>query len=155
MENSLETFFSKQVEHVFLTQEFEKMCPQYMSIGMTYEQVWYEDVCMTKTYLKAFELKEKRETIKRKWTIWEQGLYIYEALCDVSPILRPFSKATKPLQYCEKPYEIDKYIDDYLKDEKEEKRKKEQEEKLEIIRTQIYIENWARAVQEKFGQKGG
>ncbi len=126
-----------------------------MSIGMTYEQFWYDDVCMTKTYLEAFKLKEKREAIKTKWTIWEQGLYIYEALCDVSPILRAFSKATKPLQYSEKPYEIDRYNEEYLKDEEQEKRKKEEEKKLEIIRTQIYFENWARAAQDRFNQKGG
>ena len=76
---------------------------------MTYEQFWYEDVCMTRMYQKAFKIKEKREAIKTKWTIWEQGLYIYEALCDVSPILRAFSKASKPLQYSKEPYEINKY----------------------------------------------
>ena len=144
---------SKHVEHAFLYKEFEKICPQYISIGMTYEQFWYEDVCMVKAYRKAFDLKEKREAIKNKWTIWEQGLYIYEALCDVSPILRAISKATKPLQYSEKPYEIDKYMNEYYGIDKE--RKKKEEEKIEIIKTQIYFENWAKATQKRFEEKGG
>lgn len=130
------------------------MCPQYILMGMTYEQFWQGDVCMTKTYKKAFELKEKREALKTKWTIWEQGLYIYEALCDVSPILRAFSKATKPLQYTEKPYEIDKYTNLYL-GKVDEERTKEEEKKLEIIKTQIYFENWARATQKRFEEEGG
>ena len=131
------------------------MCPQYILMGMTYEQFWREDVCMAKAYREAFELKEKREAIRTKWTIWEQGLYIYEALCDVSPILRAFSKATKPLQYTEKPYEIDRYNNLYLGQEEQINKSKEEEKKLEIIKTQIYFENWARAAQKRFEQKGG
>ena len=46
-------------------------------------------------------------TLRNKWARWEQGLYIYEALCDVSPILRAFSKATKPLQYPQQPYGLE------------------------------------------------
>ena len=38
-----------------------------------------------------------------------QGMYIYEALCDVSPVLHAFAKAgTKPRPYPEKPYSITK-----------------------------------------------
>lgn len=155
MEGSLEEIYSKHVEHAFLYKEFERICPQYISIGMTYEQFWYEDVCMVKAYRKAFELKERREAVKNKWTIWEQGLYIYEALCDVSPILRAFSKATKPLQYSEKPYEIDKYTNLYLGEVERQNTIEEEEKKLKIIQTQIYFENWAKATQKRFEEKGG
>ena len=120
---------------------------------MTYEQFWYEDVCMTKMYQKAFKIKEKREAIKTKWTIWEQGLYIYEALCDVSPILRAFSKASKPLQYSKEPYEINKYYEEENKFKQEERKKEEQ--KAETIKAQIYFENWAKAAQKRFKEKGG
>ena len=76
-----------------------------MSIGMTYEEFWQGETILTRYYLKAFKLKEKREAEKTKWTIWEQGMYIYGALCYVSPILHAFSKnGTKPLPYTEKPF---------------------------------------------------
>jgi len=114
-------------------------------MGMTYEQFWYADVEMAKAYLKAFEIKEKRENKKNRWTIWEQGLYIYEALCDVSPILQAFSKAKKPLPYPSKPYGIDD------EDKKEELKKKK--EQNDIARAQIFFKNWAQATQKHFKER--
>lgn len=147
MEDSLEARASKQVEHIFLYKQFEEVCPFFMSIGMTYDEFWYGDVSLTKYYLKAFEIKEKRETEKQRWARWEQGLYIYEALCDVSPILRAFSKATKPLQYPQKPYGVEEEI---KQDEERQKKKKE----MEILRAQIFFENWAKATASRFKEKG-
>lgn len=152
MEGSLEETFSKQVEHIFLYKQFEEVCPFFMSIGMTYEEFWYGDVELTRYYLKAYQIKEKREAIKEKWARWEIGLYVYEALCDVAPILQAFSKAKKPLQYPTKPYGIDEL-------EKEENKQKQEEiqkekEKVELMRTQIFFENWAKATQKCFKEKG-
>ena len=107
---------------------------------------------MVKAYQEAFNITQKRKAIETKWTIWEQGLYIYEAFCDVSPILRPFSKATKPLQYTKEPYEIDKYYDEYYKKAKDEEQK-EKEREVEVMRAQIYFKNWARAAQKRFETK--
>lgn len=152
MENGLIFDNVEQVEHIFLYKEFEKICPYFISIGMTYEQFWYGDVQMTQAYLEAHKIKEKNEAIKTKWTIWEQGLYIYEALCDVSPILRAFSKAKKPLQYPEKPYEIDKLS---MTTEDKQKEREEKEKQLEKDKVQIFFKNWARATQKHFKEKGG
>jgi hypothetical protein len=39
--------------------------------------------------------------------LWLQGMYIYEALCDVSPIFHAFAKkGTKPRPYADRPYSI-------------------------------------------------
>ena len=146
MEDSLGEKSSRQVEHIFLYKQFEEVCPFFMSIGMTYQEFWFEDVELTRYYLKAFEIKEKREAEKEKWARWEQGLYIYEALCDVSPILRAFSKATKPLQYVSKPYG--------LEEGKENKEQQEKKQEVEKIRAQIFFENWVRATASKFKEKG-
>jgi hypothetical protein len=44
---------------------------------------------------------------KRNQELWLQGMYIYEALCDVSPILHAFAKrGTKPVPYTEQPYPL-------------------------------------------------
>lgn len=152
MEDSLVLNNAEQVEHIFLHKKFEEICPYFISIGMTYEQFWYGDVSMPKYYQKAFEMKEKREAKKGKWTIWEQGLYIYEALCDVSPILRAFSKAKKPLPYTSKPYDIDEI--DKIGNEGETEKQKEEKKKVDIMRAQIFFQNWARAT-KKYFEKGG
>lgn len=147
MEDSLEDKIKpKRVEHIFLYKQFEEVCPFFISIGMTYEQFWYDDVSLTKYYLKAFELKEKREVEKNRWDSWEKGLYVYEAICCASPILRAFSKATKPLRYPEKPYGI--------KDVETKEADIEQKEKVELLRTQIFFENWAKQARKRFKEKG-
>ncbi len=114
---------------------------------MTYEQYWYGDVTMTKDYLKAYKIKAKRDDEIEQWNIWKQGMYIYEALCDVSPVLHAFSKkGTKPLPYSEAPYGMEEY-----KKKLEEKRKPtKQEVENERLRARIFFLNWAKATKEKF-----
>ena len=83
---------------------FEQLCPYYLSIGMTYEQFWYGDVSMAKAYREADELRER----KRNFELWLQGSYIYEALCDASPLFRFTMKkgSVKPEPYVKEPYPI-------------------------------------------------
>ena len=80
---------------------------------MTADQYWNGDCQLVKAYREARKIQQKRKNEE----LWLQGMYIYEALCDVSPILRAFSKARKPAPYPEEPYK--------LADRKDEKAKKE------------------------------
>ena len=85
------------------TEKFYELFPYYLSIGMTYEQYWNGDCTLPKYYRKADEIRNER----RNEEFWLQGMYIYEALCDVSPILHAFAKkGTKPQPYSEKPYSL-------------------------------------------------
>lgn len=117
---------------------------------MTYEQFWRDDPTITKYYYKAYLMKEKNEAEKVEWHMWKQGMYVYEALYDVSPVLHAFSKkGTKPLQYPKKPYGIDEI-------EKEEKtqeqiKKEAENERLKAI---VFFNNWTKATQKRF-EKGG
>lgn len=87
------------------TEQFYSHLPFYLSIGMTYEQFWNEDCCLVKYFREAFKLQRDRENER----MWLQGMYIYEALCDVSPVLRAFAKkGTKPIEYSTQPYAITK-----------------------------------------------
>jgi hypothetical protein len=147
MEDGLDFLKSKKVEHFFLTDEFNRYCPFYISLGMSYEQFWYGDPTMTKYYLKAYQQKEKREAEKAKWIMWEQGLYIYEAICDVSPILRAFSKSTKPLPYPKEPWGLDK------SQEEKDKELQEKKKELDMYRQQIFFQNWAKAQKQRFQNK--
>lgn len=87
------------------TEQFYSHLPFYLSIGMTFEQYWNEDCCLVKYYREAFNIKRERDNER----MWLQGMYIYEALCDVSPVLRAFAKnGTKPVKYSSEPYAITK-----------------------------------------------
>ena len=75
-----------------------------MSIGMTYDEFWNQDVKLVEVYRKAMELRDKR----RNQELWLQGMYIYEALCDASPLFRFSMKkgVVKPEPYAKEPYPI-------------------------------------------------
>lgn len=107
---------------------FEALCPYYMSIGMTYEEFWYKDVRLVEHYRKADELRAKRDN----QAAWLQGMYIYEALCDVSPLFRlSMKKGTiKPEPYAKEPYPITK--EEVRAREEREARRKEERMKAEF-----------------------
>lgn len=85
------------------TEKFKELFPYYLAIGMTYEQFWNEDPELAKYYRKADEVKRERMNQE----MWWQGMYIYEAICCVSPILQAFAKkGTKPKPYPEEPHPI-------------------------------------------------
>lgn len=130
----------KRVESISLTTLFEKWCPIYMSYGMSYDEFWKESPYRTKFYREAHELKLKQ----KDELMWVQGMYIYEALCEVSPVLHAFSKkGTKPLPYSEKPYlsKIDKKVT---------KAEKEKQIENERLIAQIHFQNWARNTKKMF-----
>ena len=102
------------------TSKFYEAFPFYLSIGMTPDQYWDGDPTLAKYYRKAHELQRKR----RNEDLWLQGMYIYEALCDVSPILQAFAKrGTKPHPYTDRPYSITS------EDREEERKLKEQRDR--------------------------
>lgn len=126
------------------TQTFYDNFPFYLSIGMTYDQYWNDDCCLTIYYRKAFELSKSRKNQE----LWLQGMYIYEALCDVSPVLQAFAKpGTKPLPYLDKPYAIST---------KEIKEQKEAIEKENRKKAMAMFTAWASHLKmpEKIEQEG-
>ena len=87
------------------TEVFEKKFPYYLSIGMTEEQYWDRDSTLVKSYRKAEELRKERVNQE----MWLQGMYIYDAISRLSPILRAFAKkGTKAQPYVEEAYPINK-----------------------------------------------
>ena len=70
---------------------------------MSYDQYWNGDPELVKAYRKAAEITADRKNQE----LWLQGMYIYEALCCVSPVLRAFAKKnTKPVPYPKEPYAV-------------------------------------------------
>lgn len=139
----------KQVESISLTELFEKWCPIYMSYGMTYDEYWKQSPYRAKFYREAHELKVKQNDEQ----MWVQGMYIYEALCEVSPILHAFSKSgTKPLPYAQKPYLSHLKTESERDKEREEQEKQKQIENERLI-AQVHFQNWARNTAKMFEEK--
>lgn len=82
---------------------FEEAFPYYLAMGMTYEQYWEQDSELVKFYRKAHEIRQEQVNHEA----WLHGMYIYEAIADLVPVLRAFAKkGSKPRKYAEKPYEF-------------------------------------------------
>lgn len=95
---------------------FYKKFPYYLSIGMTEEQYWDKDCNLVKYYRESYEIKTERMNQEA----WLQGMYFYDALARVSPIIRAFAKkGTKAEPYPEEAYPIGKRAINNANDKKE------------------------------------
>lgn len=112
-----------------------------MSYGMSYDEYWFESPYRTQFYRKAKEISVRQKDEE----LWMQGVYIYDALCRVSPILHAFSKSgTKPLPYVDKPY---------LSSIDNAKSNPEQEAENERLKAEVQFRAWARNVAKKFNKE--
>lgn len=127
-----------KVESISYTECFEKACPVFMTYGLSYEDFWYGD-CYKAKYQRESYLINIR---KQDELMWEQGMYIYEAILDCAPILHPFSKEKKPRPYTEKPHL-------YKPTEQEMRQQEEQEAEQERLKAQILLNNWVRSMKNK------
>lgn len=127
--------------HFTYTERFYELFPYYLSIGMTAEQYWDGDCTLVKYYRKAEELRNE----KRNQELWLQGMYIYEAICDVAPILHAFAKkGTKPTPYSEKPYPLNA---------KQSKRDEEEKQRRIAEKGKRFMEAMAASINKKFEGK--
>lgn len=114
------------------TEQFYEVFPYYLSIGMTAEQFWDGDPYLVKYYRQADEIKIERKNQE----LWLQGLYVYEAICDVAPILQAMAKkGTKARPYPEQPYAIT---------EKQRRREAEEKEKRIALKGKRMMERFMR-----------
>ena len=132
----------RKVHSSFLTytEQFYEVFPYYLSIGMTYEQFWESDPNLVKYYRQADELRIER----RNQELWLQGLYVYEAMCDVAPIMHAMAKkGTKARPYPEQPYAIT---------EKQRKRENEEKERAIANKGKRMMEMFMRQTNKQFGE---
>ncbi len=123
------------------TSTFYEVFPFYLSIGMTPEQYWDGDSQLAKYYRKADELNRQHKNQE----LWLQGMYIYEALCDVAPIFHAFAKrGTKPTPYTDHPYLITT---------KEREGEKKLQEKRERDKARRYMEAQMAKLNKRFESK--
>lgn len=92
-----------------------------MSIGMSYDEYWYANPYLAKTYYEAHKLRIQQKNQE----MWFQGIYIVEALkCTVGNMLS--AKGSKKLEYPKEPYDI------FPKKESEKEREAEKEREKAI-----------------------
>ena len=72
-----------------------------MSIGMTYDEFWNQDVATVRAYRKAHDLKRRQQNE----SLWMQGLYVRDAL--LSTVGNMFAgKSSAPIEYPAEPYPV-------------------------------------------------
>lgn len=80
----------------------ENLFSYALSIGMTYEQYWYDEPSLLNRYIKAEEYRR----VRRNQEMWLQGLYVHIAIGDLVPIINPLSKDHKAKPYLKKPIPV-------------------------------------------------
>lgn len=100
---------------------FEKECPNYMAMGMSYDEFWHGPADLPKFYRKAYDIRKH----ERNYEQYRLGKYVYDAVGALAPLLRAFSKTTKPEPYLKEPYPLTaKELRERLDREEEEKQRK-------------------------------
>lgn len=134
---------SKGFAALSYTEVFYTHLPYYLAIGMPYDLYWNGDCRLTECYRRAEEIKQRQ----RNQELWLQGMYIYEALCDVSPILQAFAKkGTKPAPYSSEPYAITA---------KQVQEKREKQEQLRFEKTKAKMAAWAAKTNAQIAVRAG
>ena len=102
---------------------------------MTYEQFWDGDTDAHSAYRAA----KKLELSDNNRQAWLQAMYIYEAMLDVTPYLKAFSKS-RPRPFRAEPYDL------FESDRRE---REEREEREAYERMQEKVAAFAKAFNEK------
>lgn len=84
------------------TEIFYEIFPYYLSIGMTYDQFWNQDVSLAKYYRKA----DKYRSDQKNTEAWLQGMYIYDAVSTVIYNAFGRKRGQQAENYTSKPYPI-------------------------------------------------
>ena len=93
----------KMPAHDTLADIFTALCPKYMAIGMSYSEYWNSNTKVHKAYRIAWMDRQRHRNIE----MWRQGMYIYDAVLKIAPVLRPFVKGkVEPEKYPNEPYPL-------------------------------------------------
>lgn len=120
----------------------DSLCSYYMSIGVSCHDYWHGDYSLLRFYVEADEIRQERENKNA----WLQGMYVYDAVGSLAPILHAFSKrGTKPRKYPDEPYAIT---------EKQIKARKKRDEEAQAAETQNHMMAWINSMRSRFRNGG-
>lgn len=97
-----------------------------MSIGMTYDEFWNQDVAMVGAYRKAYELKRRQQND----ALWLQGIYVRDALLATVGNMFADNRSEKN-EYPAEPYPVT--VEQVAEREAAEKRKMEERMKADML----------------------
>lgn len=125
---------AEQKRPLSIPEIYERDCPYYMAIGMTYEQYWFGDPLMVRAYYKAYKVRREREDEEA----WLHGLYALNALnATVGNMFR--KEGIAPATYPEEPFLL-------AKKREAERMRTEREKEQEAV--------WAKAWMTQFVDAG-
>ena len=104
---------------------FDRFLPEYMAIGMTYDEYWNGEFGTKRATRKAYEIRVKNEQMMIDRQNWYMGQYIMSAL-NATPLLVAglnVKPSTQLPSYIEKPI-----LETAEENQKEEVRKKQEED---------------------------
>lgn len=111
-------------QHVLTyTDTFEKVCPYYMTMGMSLDEFWNQDPVYARFYRQSYKMKRKVDNEKA----WLQGLYVYHAINKLAPILNAFADPDYVEAYDKRPIPL-------TEEELEEAKKQDELEEAEKMR---------------------
>lgn len=84
-----------------LTDLFVRLCPQYMLMGMSYNEFWNSNTSVHRAYRETYELRREQE----EWGRWRLGAYFYSALLCVAPAMNAL-KPKEPSKYLKEPFPV-------------------------------------------------
>lgn len=109
-------------------------------MGMTLSEYWHGSAELPKYYREADKIRLR----KKNQELWLEGLYYYNALMSVAPVLVPFAKNPKPQSYMDFPVPLTKE-----EAERQEKERRLQKEKL--FKEQVLA--WAEGINRRYAEE--
>ena len=140
----------KPSKRITYAQVFDEAFPEYLAMGMTYEQYWNMDAGLVKSYRKAHEIQRD----ERNFDMWLQGRYIYDAIAALAPILRTSlsKQPVKAEKYVDKPYPL---TEESAEKAKLEERKARMMAAAEAFRREAEANKLKKELQEKEASTNG
>ncbi len=127
---------------------FDQVLPNYMAMGMTYEQFWDGEFGTKTAYREAYRIRIEQEQRIADRNNWLMGQYVMSALSAVPLLVAGLNvkRGTKLPEYPDKPF-----YDRLDADRKEEDRKKREEDqaKLAMAMFQAGIEKFNKNLQRR------
>lgn len=80
----------------------ERLCPDYLAMGMTIDEYWNGDAELPVYYREAYQLKRRQ----KNFDAWLNGYYVYNALVCASPLFRDWLKDHHPEKYMQEPLDL-------------------------------------------------
>lgn len=129
------------------TDIFDKVCPYYMHIGMTWDDFWHGEPDMCKFYRE----KNKLDIKQRNSELWLQGFYVYTAILNSSPAFNFFGKKRDINPYMEEPLDL-------FGEKEKEIKKKEEDNQQKMENGKAFMMAWMSSVnkqKEREAQQNG